>query len=52
MARASDGRLARGPGVRFWAAIVRGAKTEDACVEARVSGPVGFCSAGFATLAG
>ena len=28
--------------VRFWAAIARGAKTEDACVEARVSGPVGF----------
>lgn len=26
---------------RFWAAIARGAKTEDACVEARVSGPVG-----------
>jgi IS30 family transposase len=28
--------------VRFWAAISRGVKTEDACVEARVSGPVGF----------
>ncbi|HEX3826980.1 MAG TPA: IS30 family transposase, partial [Sporichthyaceae bacterium] len=28
--------------VRFWAAIARGEKTEDACVEARVSGPVGF----------
>jgi IS30 family transposase len=28
--------------VRFWAAIARGIKTEDACVEARVSGPVGF----------
>jgi transposase-like protein len=28
--------------VRFWAAIARGVKTEDACVEARVSGPVGF----------
>src|SRR3712207_4991687 len=28
--------------VRFWAAIARGAKTEHACVEARVSGPVGF----------
>ena len=28
--------------VRFWAAIAGGAKTEDACVEARVSGPVGF----------
>jgi IS30 family transposase len=28
--------------VRFWAAIARGAKTEEACVEARVSGPVGF----------
>ena len=36
--------------VRFCSAIVRGAKTEDACVDARVSGPVG--SAGFATLAG
>ncbi len=28
--------------VRFWAGIARGIKTEDACVEARVSGPVGF----------
>src|SRR5208282_3855455 len=28
--------------VRFWLAIARGAKTEDACVEAGVSGPVGF----------
>jgi IS30 family transposase len=28
--------------VRFWAAIARGVKTEDACVQARVSGPVGF----------
>jgi IS30 family transposase len=28
--------------VRFWAAISRGVKTEVACVEARVSGPVGF----------
>jgi IS30 family transposase len=28
--------------VRFWAAIASGVKTEDACVEARVSGPVGF----------
>jgi transposase, IS30 family len=28
--------------VRFWAAIARGVKTEDACAEARVSGPVGF----------
>jgi hypothetical protein len=28
--------------VRFWAAVARGAKTEDACVEAGVSGPVGF----------
>ena len=28
--------------VRFWAGIARGVKTEDACVEARVSGPVGF----------
>jgi DNA-binding CsgD family transcriptional regulator len=28
--------------VRFWAAIARGAKTEQACSEARVSGPVGF----------
>jgi len=28
--------------VRFWAAIAVGAKTEDACVEAGVSGPVGF----------
>jgi hypothetical protein len=28
--------------VRFCAAIARGAKTEDACDEARVSGPVGF----------
>jgi IS30 family transposase len=28
--------------VRFWAAIARGVKTEDACVEAGVSGPVGF----------
>jgi hypothetical protein len=28
--------------VRFWAAIARGAKTEDACVEAGVSAPVGF----------
>jgi IS30 family transposase len=28
--------------VRFWAAVARGVKTEDACVEARVSGPVGF----------
>jgi IS30 family transposase len=28
--------------VRFWGAIARGAKTEDACVAAGVSGPVGF----------
>lgn len=28
--------------VRFWAAIARGVKTEDAAVEAGVSGPVGF----------
>ena len=28
--------------VRFWAAIARGEKTEDACAEAGVSGPVGF----------
>ena len=28
--------------VRFWAAIARGAKTEEACVEAGVSAPVGF----------
>ena len=28
--------------VKFWAAIARGMKTEDACVEAGVSGPVGF----------
>ena len=28
--------------VRFWAAIARGNKTEDACLDARVSGPVGF----------
>ena len=28
--------------VRFWAAIARGVKTEDACALARVSGPVGF----------
>lgn len=28
--------------VRFWAAIATGIKTEDACVAARVSGPVGF----------
>jgi len=28
--------------VRFWAAIVRGAKTEDAAVEAGVSSPVAF----------
>lgn len=28
--------------VRFWAAIARGVKTEDACVGAGVSGPVGF----------
>ncbi|MCX5165216.1 IS30 family transposase [Streptomyces sp. NBC_00264] len=28
--------------VKFWAAIARGVKTEDACVEARVSAPVGF----------
>jgi IS30 family transposase len=28
--------------VRFWAAVAAGVKTEDACVEARVSGPVGF----------
>jgi IS30 family transposase len=28
--------------VRFWAAIALGVKTEDACVQARVSGPVGF----------
>jgi IS30 family transposase len=28
--------------VRFWAAIARGVKTEDACAQARVSGPVGF----------
>jgi len=28
--------------VRFWSAVARGVKTEDACVEARVSGPVGF----------
>lgn len=28
--------------VRFWAAIARGVKSEDACVEACVSGSVGF----------
>ena len=28
--------------VRFWSAIARGLKTEDACGYARVSGPVGF----------
>ena len=28
--------------VRFWTAIARGARTEDACSAARVSGPVGF----------
>ena len=28
--------------VRFWAAIARGVKTEDACAAAGVSGPVGF----------
>ena len=28
--------------VRFWAAIARGVGTEDACVEARVSAPVGY----------
>lgn len=28
--------------VKFWAAIADGAKTEEACVAARVSGPVGF----------
>jgi IS30 family transposase len=28
--------------VRFWTAIARGAKTEQACSEAGVSGPVGF----------
>ena len=28
--------------VQFWAAIARGAKTEDASVEAGVSSPVGF----------
>jgi len=28
--------------VRFWDAIASGVKTEDACVEAGVSGPVGF----------
>ena len=28
--------------VRFWAAIGRGVKTEDACAEAGVSGPVGL----------
>ncbi|MEV7537006.1 IS30 family transposase [Streptomyces hydrogenans] len=28
--------------VRFWTAIARGAKTEDACSAAGVSGPVGF----------
>jgi IS30 family transposase len=28
--------------VRFWVAIARGVKTEDACVEAGVSAPVGF----------
>src|SRR4028118_2199868 len=28
--------------VRFWAAIARGVKTEDAAVEAGVSGPVAF----------
>src|SRR5277367_5017780 len=28
--------------VRFWAAIARGAKTEDAAAEAGVSSPVGF----------
>ncbi len=32
----------RGDRVRFWAAIAEGVKTEDACVEAGVSGPVGF----------
>lgn len=28
--------------VRFWMAIARGAKTEDACSATGVSGPVGF----------
>ncbi|MER5371189.1 IS30 family transposase [Streptomyces sp. NPDC002722] len=28
--------------VKFWAAIARGVKTEDACLEAHVSAPVGF----------
>lgn len=28
--------------VRFWVAIARGVKTEEACVEAGVSGPVGY----------
>jgi DNA-binding CsgD family transcriptional regulator len=28
--------------IRFWAAIVSGINTEDACIQARVSGPVGF----------
>ncbi|WP_043993500.1 IS30 family transposase [Leifsonia xyli] len=28
--------------VRFWVAIMTGIKTEEACVAARVSGPVGF----------
>ncbi|MBD0324774.1 MAG: IS30 family transposase, partial [Aldersonia sp.] len=28
--------------VAFWAAIAEGAKTEDACVAAGVSSPVGF----------
>lgn len=32
----------RGDRVRFWTAIARGAKTEDACSAAGVSGPVGF----------
>ena len=36
--------------VRFWAAIARGAKTEEACVEAGVSARWG--SAGSATLEG
>ncbi len=28
--------------VKFWSAIARGIKTEDACIDAGVSGPVGF----------
>ena len=41
VAGAADGAW-REDRVRFWAAIARGVKTEDAAVEAGVSGPVGF----------